>query len=128
MFTREQEQALAAPLDGAHVKQRQGANRQALSYLEGWQLIADANPTFSTGGPHARKTTQNRALGPKGLHYMTVVPAPTAVLAAVIRGGGCGGNASLSCCRSIFWSREGSVYRLRIKVRPSVVGKCTSSI
>src|SRR6478736_5687277 len=47
---------------------------------------------------------------------------------AVIRGGGWGGRSSLSWRARSFWSAVSSVKRLRIKVRPSVVGKRTSSI
>jgi recombination DNA repair RAD52 pathway protein len=46
MFTEEQLKALQAPLDRGLVKQRQGANRQTLSYLEAWQAIDEANRLF----------------------------------------------------------------------------------
>jgi len=49
-------------------------------------------------------------------------PAAAIASAAVILGGGCGGNARFSCCGSIFCSFGSSVNRLRIKVRLSVVG------
>ncbi|MFN9908709.1 MAG: Rad52/Rad22 family DNA repair protein, partial [bacterium] len=41
-FTAEQVAALAAPLDRAKVKQRE-QGRGRVSYLEGWQVIAEAN-------------------------------------------------------------------------------------
>jgi DNA recombination protein Rad52 len=61
MFTPAQEQALAAPLNGDHIKQRQGANRQQLFYLEGWQVIEDANRIFGFGN-WSRETMQMDAL------------------------------------------------------------------
>jgi recombination DNA repair RAD52 pathway protein len=61
MFTELQEKELASPLDGAHVKQRPGTNRQALSYVEGWQLIADANRIFGFGN-WSRETLQMEPL------------------------------------------------------------------
>jgi recombination DNA repair RAD52 pathway protein len=61
MFTEQQEQALAAPLNGDHAKQRQGANRQQLSYLEGWQLIAETNRIFGFGS-WSRETLQMEPL------------------------------------------------------------------
>lgn len=45
MFTPEQLEALKAPLDSSHVKQRSQAGRQ-LSYVEGWHAIAEANRIF----------------------------------------------------------------------------------
>jgi DNA recombination protein Rad52 len=54
-FSAEQIAALAAPLDRAKVKQReQGRNR--VSYLEGWQVIAEANRIFGFDG-WQRQTT-----------------------------------------------------------------------
>jgi DNA repair and recombination protein RAD52 len=61
MFTEQQEKDLSAPLAGELVKQRQGANRQSLSYLEAWQLIADANRIFGFGN-WSRETVQMEAL------------------------------------------------------------------
>jgi DNA repair and recombination protein RAD52 len=61
MFTEQQEKDLSAPLDGDNVKQRQGANRQSLSYLEGWQLIAVANRIFGFGN-WSRETLQMEPL------------------------------------------------------------------
>lgn len=49
MFTEEQKQALAAPLDRKHVKTRTQANR-SLSYIEGWHAIAEANRIFGFDG------------------------------------------------------------------------------
>lgn len=48
-FTPEQTAKLAAPLDRAHVKQRQQSGR-ALSYVEGWHAIAEANRIFGFDG------------------------------------------------------------------------------
>jgi DNA repair and recombination protein RAD52 len=61
MFTEQQEQALVAPLNGDHVKQRQGANRQQLFYLEGWQAIDNANRIFGFGN-WSRETVAMEAL------------------------------------------------------------------
>jgi DNA repair and recombination protein RAD52 len=49
MFTEQQLKVLEAPLARERVKQRQGANRQSLSYMEGWQLIEEANRIFGFG-------------------------------------------------------------------------------
>ena len=49
MFTDEQEAALAAPLNGDFVKQRPGAGKQSLSYLEGWRAIEQANLVLGAG-------------------------------------------------------------------------------
>jgi DNA recombination protein Rad52 len=48
-FTPDQVQALKAPLDRAKVKQRSQSGR-SLSYLEGWQVIAEANRIFGFDG------------------------------------------------------------------------------
>ena len=48
-FSREQVSALAAPLDRAKVQQRE-QGRSRVSYLEGWQLIAEANRIFGFDG------------------------------------------------------------------------------
>src|SRR5882672_11317439 len=45
-----------------------------------------------------------------------------------MRGGGWDGRSSLSCFTRSFCSAFSSVWRLRISMRPSVVGKWTSSI
>jgi DNA recombination protein Rad52 len=44
-FTAEQKSALAAPLSSAHVKTRNQGGR-AVSYVEGWHAIAEANRIF----------------------------------------------------------------------------------
>ena len=44
-FTTEQEAALKAKLDPAHVKSREQSGRK-LSYIEGWWVIAEANRIF----------------------------------------------------------------------------------
>jgi Rad52/22 family double-strand break repair protein len=50
-FTPDQIAALQAPLDRAKVKQRkQGLSGPMLSYLEGWQVIAEANRIFGFDG------------------------------------------------------------------------------
>ena len=41
MFTGEQKAALAAPLNGQHVKHRKQAGR-SLAYIEGWKAIEEA--------------------------------------------------------------------------------------
>jgi hypothetical protein len=81
MFTEQQEKDLAAPLDGEHVKQRQGANRQALSYVEGWQLIADANRIFGFGN-WSRETLQMEPLHEPKLVTDADVPERGKVVAA----------------------------------------------
>jgi DNA repair and recombination protein RAD52 len=48
-FTDEQVAALNAPLDRKHVKSRSQAGR-ALSYVEGWHAIAEANRIFGFDG------------------------------------------------------------------------------
>jgi DNA recombination protein Rad52 len=48
-FTPDQVAALQAPLDRAKVKQRSQSGR-SLSYLEGWQVIAEANRIFGFDG------------------------------------------------------------------------------
>jgi hypothetical protein len=48
-FSTEQIQSLSAPLDRAKVKQRE-QGRAKVSYLEGWQVIAEANRIFGFDG------------------------------------------------------------------------------
>ncbi len=48
-FSPEQITALAAPLDRAKVRQRE-QGRSSVSYLEGWQVIAEANRIFGFDG------------------------------------------------------------------------------
>jgi DNA recombination protein Rad52 len=48
-FSREQLAALSAPLDRANVRQRE-QGRSRVSYLEGWQVIAEANRIFGFDG------------------------------------------------------------------------------
>ena len=48
-FSPEQLAALAAPLDRAKVRQRE-QGRSRVSYLEGWQVIAEANRIFGFDG------------------------------------------------------------------------------
>src|SRR5271166_3889399 len=88
-----------------------------------------AIPTFSTGVADDRKGAWNQGRASAGLHYMTGCGGCSAAApGAAILGGGCGGRARPRRCRRSFWSTFGSVVRLRISVRPSVVGKWTSSI
>ena len=49
LFSSEQLAALAAPLDRAKVRQRE-QGRSKVSYLEGWQVIAEANRIFGFDG------------------------------------------------------------------------------
>lgn len=49
VFTPEQIAALSAPLDRAKVRQRE-QGRSSVSYLEGWQVIAEANRIFGFDG------------------------------------------------------------------------------
>src|SRR5262249_1793107 len=46
---------------GEHVKQRPGANKQSLSYLEAWQLIETANRIFGFAG-WSRETVATECL------------------------------------------------------------------
>jgi len=48
-FSHEQLAALSAPLDRANVRQRE-QGRSRVSYLEGWQVIAEANRIFGFDG------------------------------------------------------------------------------
>jgi DNA repair and recombination protein RAD52 len=49
MFTEQQKVALAAPLNGQHVKRRKQAGR-SLAYIEGWKAIDEANRIFGFDG------------------------------------------------------------------------------
>jgi DNA repair and recombination protein RAD52 len=49
MFTEQQKAALAAPLNGQHVKRRKQAGR-SLAYIEGWKAIDEANRIFGFDG------------------------------------------------------------------------------
>ena len=57
MFNDEQKQLLAAPLQKAHVKSRQGGGGRSLSYIEGWHAIAEANRIFGFDGWSSETTT-----------------------------------------------------------------------
>ncbi len=59
-FSPEQIAALAAPLDRAHVHSHSQAGR-SLSYVEGWQVIAEANRIFGFDG-WQRETLQLRCV------------------------------------------------------------------
>ena len=54
-FSPEQITALAAPLDRAKVRQRE-QGRSSVSYLEGWQVIAEANRIFGFDGWQRRNS------------------------------------------------------------------------
>jgi DNA repair and recombination protein RAD52 len=49
MFTESQLKTLQDPLDPANVKPRKGPNGKTLSYVEGWQVIEEANRIFGWG-------------------------------------------------------------------------------
>jgi len=59
-FSAEQIQSLSAPLDRGKVKQRE-QGRAKVSYLEGWQVIAEANRIFGFDG-WQRETIQTRCV------------------------------------------------------------------
>ena len=57
--------------------------------------VSGPNPTFSTGASEGVRGPAKRRFGWKGLHYIRGA-GPAMWLAAVMRGGGCGGNIRLS--------------------------------
>ena len=59
-FTAEQRQALSAKLDGRAVKER-AQNGQAVSYLEGWYALSEANRIFGFDGWN-RETLDSRCV------------------------------------------------------------------
>lgn len=59
-MTPEQKQALSAPLDRSHVRQRDQSGRK-LSYIEGWWAIAEANRIFGFDG-WTRETLEIRCV------------------------------------------------------------------
>ncbi|MFZ0408040.1 MAG: RAD52 family DNA repair protein [Cyanobium sp.] len=59
-FSAEQIQSLSAPLDRGKVRQRE-QGRAKVSYLEGWQVIAEANRIFGFDG-WQRETIQTRCV------------------------------------------------------------------
>jgi DNA repair and recombination protein RAD52 len=61
MFSDEQNAQLAAPLDRAHVAQRQQSGGK-VSYIEGWHAIAEANRIFGFDG-WTREMVELRQLG-----------------------------------------------------------------
>jgi DNA recombination protein Rad52 len=65
MFNDEQKQLLAAPLQKAHVKSRQGGGGRSLSYIEGWHAIAEANRIFGFDG-WASETVSMECVGNDG--------------------------------------------------------------
>lgn len=60
MFSSQTINALSAPLDRSHVKERQQSGR-SLSYIEGWHAIAEANRIFGFDGWH-RETVDIRCV------------------------------------------------------------------
>jgi DNA repair and recombination protein RAD52 len=63
MFTEQQKAALAAPLNGHHVKSRKQAGR-SLAYIEGWKAIDEANRIFGFDG-WTRETMELRCVAEK---------------------------------------------------------------
>jgi len=60
MFTDQQKAALAAPLNGQHVKRRSQSGR-SLAYIEGWKAIEEANRIFGFDG-WTRETVELRCV------------------------------------------------------------------
>ena len=87
-----------------------------------------ANPSFATGAVGGPRRPINTRSGLEGLHYGGYAGKGSIWRLEVIRGGGCGGSSSPSWASRSFWVLLGAVWRRKIKVRPSVVGKWTSSI
>src|SRR3954462_2635501 len=87
-----------------------------------------ATPTFATGGVREQKRLYFQRRRARGLHYRACAGARWTECAVAILGGGCGGRSRLSWRTSSLWSALSSVWRVRIRVGPSVVGKWTSSI
>jgi DNA recombination protein Rad52 len=63
MFSDQQKAALAAPLNGEHVKRRSQAGR-SLPYIEGWKAIDEANRIFGFDG-WTRETVDLRCVAEK---------------------------------------------------------------
>jgi DNA repair and recombination protein RAD52 len=63
MFTDQQKAALAAPLNGQHVKSRNQAGR-SFAYIEGWKAIEEANRIFGFDG-WTRETIDLRCVSEK---------------------------------------------------------------
>lgn len=63
-FTADQNKALSEKLDGKHVKQRDQGGRK-VSYIEGWQAIAEANRIFGFDG-WTRETIDLKCVSEKG--------------------------------------------------------------
>jgi DNA recombination protein Rad52 len=61
MFTESQLKTLQDPLDPANVKPRKGPNGKTVSYVEGWQVIEEANHIFGFGN-WSRETVVVEAL------------------------------------------------------------------
>ena len=61
MFTESQLKTLQDPLDPANVKPRKGPNGKTVSYVEGWQVIEEANHIFGFGN-WSRETVLMEAL------------------------------------------------------------------
>ncbi len=63
MFTEQQKAALAAPLNGQHVRSRSQAGR-SFAYIEGWRAIEEANRIFGFDG-WTRETIDLRCVSEK---------------------------------------------------------------
>src|SRR5512141_2974246 len=60
-FSTKQVQALRRNLDTRHVRTRQGSDGRALSYLEGWYAISEANRIFGFDG-WSRETIESKCV------------------------------------------------------------------
>ena len=87
------------------------------------------NPTFAIRASGRANPLSFRGVDSQGRHYSEFAEAEFWTSPKRrIGGGGCWGKVSFSCCSSSCWSASGWVYRGRIRWRPSVVGRCTSTI
>jgi DNA repair and recombination protein RAD52 len=83
MFSEKQLADLNAPLARERVKQRQGAGRHSLSYIEAWDAIAAANAIFGHGN-WSRETVLLEALHDPKLVPDEENPSRTKVVAAFL--------------------------------------------
>ena len=86
------------------------------------ELIAKANPTFSTGGGKRGKRLSDQWGRGKGLHYKWAASLCELAGRGYSRGW-LGRQGKVELLHENSRSGVGSVYRLNIRVRPSVVGK-----
>jgi hypothetical protein len=104
-------------------------DQRASASATGFVLATDSSPTFAIRAFGRANPLIFLIVGSEGRHYKEVMAAPaTDGVAERIRGGGCWGKASFKRCNNSCWSGLGWVWRGRIKWRPSVVGRCTSTI